>query len=149
MSSLALGQAVEHVGQLGCDLGVERGETLPELRSSDGGDTDLGEEDAAVAVGRQLEEEEVQAAGERVLGIEDPELRPQRLGQVVHDLIDGRDQEVFLRDEIVVHEPRRQPRFGRDALDRRAGDAMLHDRGAESFDDLTPAWTGETGASHR
>jgi hypothetical protein len=49
---LTFGQAVKHVGDLGRHLGVERGETFAELRTAHGGDADLGEEDAAVAVGR-------------------------------------------------------------------------------------------------
>ncbi len=149
MASLAFGQAIEHVGELGRHLGVQRGETFAELRAAHGGDADLREEDAAVAVGRQLEEKEIEPARERAFGIEDPELGSQRLGQVAHDLIDGGDQEVFLRNEVVMHEARGQTRLGGDALHRRAGDAVLHDRGAQSLDDLTAARTGETRSSHR
>ena len=71
------------------------------------------------------------------------------VAQVLDDLIDGRDQQVFLRDEVVVDEARGQAGFGGDALHRGLGDAVLQDGGAQTFDDLTAAWSGETRASHR
>jgi len=72
--SLTIGKAVEHCSDLGDDLGVERGEALAELRPPYRGDADLCEQDAPVAIGGKLDEEEVETAGERTLGIEHVEL---------------------------------------------------------------------------
>ena len=149
MSILTLGQAVEHVGQLGHDFGIERGEALTQLRPPERRHADLGEEDAAVAVGGELDEEEVETARESALGVEDTKLGAHRDGQGLDDLIDRRDQKVFLRDEVVVHEPGGEIRLGRDALNRRPRDAVLHDGGAQALDDLAATWTGETRTSHR
>ena len=147
--SLTLRKAVEHVGQLGHDLGVERGQTFAQLRPAERRHADLGEDDAAVAVGGELDEEEVEAARERVFRVEQPELRPERFGQVAHDLVDGRDEQILFRHEVVMNEARREARLGRDALDGRAGDAVFEDRREQAFDDLAAAWTREAGASHR
>jgi len=149
VSFLALGKAVEHVGQLGHDFGIERGDALAQLRPAERRHADLGEEDAAVAIGGKLDEKEIETARERALRIEHAQLRAQRLGQIAHDLIDGRDQQVFLRDEVVVHEPGREIGLGRNALDGGTGDPMLQDRRAQTLDDLAAARTGETRASHR
>ncbi len=105
MPILTLGKAVEHVGQLGHDFGIECGDALAQLGPPERRHADFGEEDAAVAVGWQLDEEEVEAAREGALRVEDTKLRPQGLCQIAHDLIDGGDQQVFLRHEVVVHEP--------------------------------------------
>lgn len=91
-------------------------------------DADLLEEDAAVAVGRHLEKQEVEPARERALRIEYVELRLDGIPCVLDDLIDGRDQEVFLGTEVVVHEPRRHPGSRGDALHRRAREPVLDDR---------------------
>ena len=79
MSILTLGKAVEHVGQLGHDFGIERGEALAQLRPPERRHADLGEEDAAVAVGRELDEEEVEAARQGALRVEHTQLRAQAL----------------------------------------------------------------------
>ena len=50
VSSLTLRKAVEHVGQLGHDFGVERGQAFAQLRPAQRRDADLGEEDALIAV---------------------------------------------------------------------------------------------------
>jgi len=149
VTALTVGKAVQQRGELGDDLGVERGEAFAELWPAERGDLDLREEHAAVAVGGELDEEEVEAAGERPLGIEDGELGPERRAQVLDDLLDGRDQQVFLRDEVVVHEARRQVRLDGDALYRGFGDAVLQDRGAQAVDDLAAPRPGEAGSSHR
>lgn len=145
----AVGEVIEKRRELGDDLLVQGGQTLAQLRAAKCRDADLGEQHTAVAVRRILDEEEVEPAGERALGIEDVELRAERRPGVFHHLIDRRDQEVFLRVEIVVHEPGREVRLGRDALHRRLGDPVLEDRGAQTFDDLPAAWSREARPSHR
>lgn len=149
MPALAVGQSVEQRRQLGDDLGVQIGEAAPQLRATERRHADLGEQHAAVTVGGQLDEEEVETAGERALGIEHVELGAERRPQILDDLIDGRDQQVFLRLEIVVHETRRQAGFLRDALDGGLGDAVLQDGGAQAIDDLAAARSRETPASHK
>ena len=149
VATLAIGQPIEQRRQLGDDLGVEIGEAPAQLRSAQRCDADLGEQHAAHAIGGQLDEEEVETASERPFGIEDVELGAQRGPEILDDLIDGGDQEVFLRLEVVVHEPRRKPGFLRDALHRRLGEAVLEDRGAQTVDDLAAARSGETPASHK
>jgi hypothetical protein len=149
VSALAVGQSAEQRRQLGDDLGVQVGEAAAQLRTAERGDADLGEEYAALTVGWQLDEEEVETAGERALGIEHVEQGPERRPLILDDLFDGRDQEVFLRLEVVVHEARRQTGFFRDPLDRRLGDAVLEDRRAQAVDDLAAARPGETPASHK
>jgi len=119
------------------------------LRAAERRDLDLGEEHAAVAVGGELDEEEIEAARQGALGIEDVELGAERRAEVLDDLLDGRDQQVFLRDEVVVHEAGGDVGLGRGALHRRLGDAVLQDRGAEALDDLPAARSRETGSSHR
>lgn len=79
MPILTLGKAVEHVGQLGHDFGIERGEALTQLGPPKRRHADLGEEDAAVAVGRELDEEEIESARQGALRVEDTKLRPQGL----------------------------------------------------------------------
>lgn len=148
-AAAAVGQAIEHRRQLADDLGVERGDALAQLGPPERGDADLGEEHAARALGRELDEEEVEAAGERALGVEYVQLRFERGAQVLDHLIDGGDQEVFLGLEVMVHEPRREARRGRDALDGRVGDAVLQDRGAQTVDDLTAPRSREARPSHR
>lgn len=149
VASLAIGKPIEQRGELRDDLGVQRREALAQLRAAERGDANLGEQHAAVAIGGELDEQEVETARERVLGIEDGELGTERAPQILDDLIDGRDQQVFLGDEVVVDETRRQIGLGGDALHRGFGDAVLEDRGAQSFDDLSAARAGETRASHR
>lgn len=149
VAALTFGQAIEHRGQLGHDLGIERCDALPELRPAERGDADLGEEHAPRALGRELDEEKVEPAREGALGIEHVELGFQRGPQVLDDLIHRRDQKVLLGLEIMVHQTRRQPRFRGDALDGRVGDPVLEDRGAQTFDDLAAPRTRETRPSHR
>ena len=144
-----IGQVVEHRRELGHDLFVQRRQTLAQLRAAEGRDADLREEHAAVPIGGVLDEEEVQPARERALGIEDVELGAERRTRVLDDLIDGRDQEVLFRDEIVVHEPGRELRLGGDALHRGVGDSVLQDRRAQALDDLATARTREARSTHR
>ena len=140
---------IEQRRQLGHDLLVQGRQPLPQLRAAERRDADLGEQHAAIAVGRILDEQEVQAARERALGIEDVELGAERRPRVLDDLIDGRDQEVFLGHEVMVHEPRRNAGFGGDALHRRVGDPVLENGRAQTFDDLAAARARETRPSHR
>jgi hypothetical protein len=147
--TLAVGQAVEQGGELGDDLGVEIGEPPAELRTAERGHADLGEQHAARAVGRQLDEEEIEPARQRALGIEHVELGAERRADLLDDLVDGRDQKVFLGLEVVVHEPGRQTRRLGNALDGRIGESVLQDRGAQTVDDLAAARSGETPASHK
>ena len=147
--ALTLRQTVEHARDLGHDLGVELGETFAELWPPNRGDADLGEEDAAIAIGGKLDEEEVEPAREGALGVEHVELGAQRNAELGDHLIDGRDQQVFLRDEVVVHEAGGQIRFRGDALDGRFGDAVLENGGAQTFDDLAAARTRQTLPSHK
>ncbi len=149
MAAVTIGKAVEQGGELGDDFGVERREAFAELRTAKGGDLDLGEEHAAVAVGGELDEEEVEPAGKGALGVQDRQLGAERRAEVFDDLLDGRDQQVFLRHEVVVHEAGGQVRLGRDALHRRLGDAVLQDRRAQSVDDLAASRSGEASSSHR
>lgn len=140
---------VEERRELRDDLLVEGCQTLAQLRAAKRRDADLGQQHAAVAVGGILDEEEVEPAPEGALGVEHVELGAERGAGVLDDLIDGRDQEVFFRDEVVVHEPGRKVRFGGDALDRRVGDPVLQDGRAQTLDDLAAARSGETRSSHR
>lgn len=149
LPALAIRKPAEHGGQLVDDLGVERSQALPELRTAERGDADLGEEHAAIALGRKLDEEEIEAAGERALGVEHLELGAERRAETLDHLIDGRDQQIFFRDEVVVHEASGKLCFGGDALHGRLGNAVLDDGGAETVDDLTTARSGQTRASHR
>ena len=149
VSTLAIGQPIEQRRQLADDLGVEVGEPPAQLWSAQRGDADFGEQHAAHAIGGQLDEEEVETARQRALRVEHVELGAQRRAEVLDDLIDGGDQEVLLRVEVVVDEACRQPRFLCNALHRRFGDAVLQDRGAQAVDDLAAARSGETPASHR
>ncbi len=146
---LTLGKAIEHGGQLRHDLGIQGRQALAELRPAERRDADLGEEDAAVAVGGELDEEEVETAGERAFRVHHAQLRAERLAQGLHDHVDGRDQEVFLRDEVVVHEAGGQVGLGGDALHGRPRDAVLQDGGPQTLDDLDAPRTGETRTSHR
>lgn len=145
----AIGEMIEQCRELGHDFIVQSCQTLAQLRAAKRRDADLGEQDAAVAVGRVLDEEEVEPAVQRALGVEDVELRAERRAGVFDDLIDGRDQEVLLRDEVVVHEPRREIGLGGDALDGGLCDPVLQDRGTQPLDDLAAAWTCEARPSHR
>ena len=149
VSMLAIRQPVEQSRQLGHDFFVQGGETLAKLRPPKRGDPDLREENAAFAVGGIFDEQEVEPAREGAFGIEHVELCAERCTQILHDLLDGRDQQVFLRYEVVVDEPGGKPRLGSDPLDRRFGNSVFQDRGPEAFDDLTPARSGEARASHR
>ena len=149
VATMTVGQAIEHRRQLGNDLAVESRDALPELRTPERGDADLGEEHAPRAVGGKLDEEEVETARECALGVEHVELGFERRAQVLDDLIDRGDQEIFLGLEVVMHEPGRQTRLGGDALDGGVGDAVLQDRGPEPFDDLTASRARETRPSHR
>ena len=149
VATLAIGQPIEQRRQLRHDLAVEIGEAPAQLRAAQRRDADLGEQHAARAVGGQLDEEEVEPAGECALGIEHVELGAQRRPHLFDHLIDRRDQEVLLGLEVVVHEPRRQTGFLGDALDGRVGQAVLQDRSAETVDDLTAARSGQAPASHR
>lgn len=149
IAPVAIGQPIEQPRQLLDDLLVQCGEPFAELGAPERRDADLGEEDAAIAIGGQLDEQEVESAGECTLRVEDVELRAQRRAQVLDHLVDRRDEQVLFRVEVVVDEARREARLGRDALHRGLRDAVLHDGGAEPFDDLTAARAGEAGASHR
>ena len=140
---------VEERGELRDDLLVECCQTLAQLRAAESRDADLGQQHAAVAVGGVLDEEEVEPAGERALGVEHVELGTERGAGLLDDVIDRRDQKVFLRDEIVVHEPGREIRFGGDALDRRIRDSVLQDGRPQALDDLAAARSRETRTSHR
>ena len=144
-----IGQVVEHRRELGDDLFVQRRQTLAQLRTAEGGDADLREEHAAVAIGGVLDEEEVQPAGERALRVEHVELGAERGAGILDDLIDGRDQEVLFRDEIVVHEPGRKVRLGGDALHRCFGNPVLQDGRTQALDDLPAARSCEARATHR
>lgn len=146
---LAIGKPVEQPRQLGHDFLVQSGESLAKLRSPERGDPDLREENAALAVGGIFDEQEVEPARERALGIEHVELCTERRTQILDDLLHGRDQQIFLRYEVMMDESCRKARFGCDPLDRRLGDPVLQDRGPEAFDDLTSTRSGEARASHR
>jgi len=149
VATLTIGHPIEQSGELAHDLVVEVGEPPAELGPAQGGDADLGEEDAALAIGRKLDEQEVEAADERALGVEHVELGAERRSEVLDDLLDGGDQQVFLGDEVVVHEAGREIRLGGDALDRCLRDPVLQDRGSEAVDDLAAARPRETRSSHR
>jgi hypothetical protein len=149
VSFLTLGQAVEHGRQLRHDLGIEGRQALPELRPAERRHPDLREQDAAVAVGRELDEQEVETANERALRVHHADFGAERLAQGFDDHVDGRDQQIFLRDEVVVHEPGGQVGLGGDALHGGPGDAVLQDRRAQPFDDLAAARSSETRAPHR
>jgi len=144
----AIGQPLEQRRQLLGHVGGERGEAAAQLRAPQCGDADLLEQDAAVAVGRDLEEEEVERPLERALGIEDVELRFQRPARVLDDLVDGVDQQVFLGGEVVMNETGGQPRLRGDALHRGAGESVPDDRRAQPVDDLAAARLSETGTTH-
>lgn len=148
MATRAVGKTVEHGGQLRHDLGVQGRETSAQLRPAQRGDADFREHDAAGAVRRQLDEEEVESARQRALRVEDVELGAQRSAQILDHLVDRRDQEVFLRHEVVMHQPGGKIRLRGDALNRRLGESVFEDGGAQAFDDLAPARAGETRASH-
>ena len=149
VSLATVGKVIEKGRELGDDLLVQGCQTLAQLRAAQGGDADLGEQHAAVAIGGILDEEKVEAARERPFGIEHVELGTERRSRVLDDLIDRRDQEILFRHEVVVHEARGQIRLGSDALDGGVGDAVLQDGGAEALDDLTAPRTRETRPSHR
>lgn len=140
---------VEERGDLRDDLLVQGCQTLAQLRATERRDADLGQQHAAIAVGGILDEEEVEPTRERALRVEHVELGAERSAGVLDDLIDGRDQEIFLRNEVVVHEPGREVRLGGDALDRCVGDPMLQDGRTQALDDLTAARSGEARSSHR
>ena len=78
MPALAVGQAVEHRGELGDDLGVQVGQTATELRAAQRDHADLREQHAPRPIRGQLDEQEVETAGERALGIQHVELGAQR-----------------------------------------------------------------------
>ena len=145
----AIGQAIEQRGDLARHVRVELGEAAPQLRPAERGDGDLLQKDAAIAVGRHLEEEEVERALEGALRIEDVELGLDGLACILDDQIDGGDQQVFLRVEVMMDQTRGHAGVSGDALHRGVGEAVLHDRGAQAVDDLPAARLGETGASHR
>jgi hypothetical protein len=147
-ATAAVGQTIEQCGELVHHFHVQRGDPPAELRAAQRGDPDLGEQNAALLVRGRLDEEEVERAREGALGVEDVELGLQRGAQVLDDLIDGGDQEVFLGDEIVMHQPGRHPGLGGDARDRGTGEPVLHDRGAQAVDDLSAPRLGETRPSH-
>ena len=149
MLARTVGKPVEQRGQLLDHLGVERSEASAELRTAERRDADLLEEHAAVAIGGDLEKQEVESALERLLRIEHVELRLDGVARVLDHLIDGRNQQVFLRLEVVMDEPRREPRLGCDALHRRASEAMFDDRFAQPVDDLPAARLRKTRTSHR
>jgi hypothetical protein len=145
----AVGQALEQGGQLRDQLGVQLRNALPELRASQRRDPDLGEQQTALAVGAELEQEEIEGAGERTLGVEDVQLGHERGAEVFDHLIDGGDQQIFLGVEVVVDQTGRHLRLLGDALHRRVGEAVLDDGGAEAVDDLPAARLGEAGPSHK
>ncbi len=144
----AFGKAIEQRRELRHDLVVQGCQTLAQLRAPERRDADLREEHAALAVGGVLDEEEVQPARERALGVEDVELGAERRARVLDDLIDGRDQEIFLRDEVVMHEPGGEPGLGGDTLHGGLGDPVLQNGRAQALDDLAAARPGEARSSH-
>ncbi len=99
-----IGRAIENAGELVHDLGVERRQAAAELRPAQGGDADLAEKNTARAIRGKLEEQEVEGACQRALGIEHVELGLERTPHVLHHLVDGGDQQIFFGDEIVVDE---------------------------------------------
>ena len=145
---LAVRQPIEQPSQLGHDFFVQGGEPLAKLRPPERGDPDLREENAAFAVGGILDEQEIEPAHERAFGIEHVELCTEGRTQILHDLLDSRDQEVFLRYEVVVDESGGKSRLRCDPLHRCFGDPVLQDRGPEALDDLTSTRSGETRAPH-
>ncbi len=149
MTIMTLGQPIEHRRQLTDDLRVERGEPLAELRTSERGDTDLREEHATVAIGRKLDEEEIESARESALRVEHVELGAQRRAQIFDHLIDRRDEEIFLGHEIVVDQAGGNAGFCGDALDGRLRDAVFQDRRPQAVDDLTAPWSSKARATHR
>jgi hypothetical protein len=92
VASLTIGKTVEEAGELGRDFRVQGCQTPAQLRSTQRCHPDLGEQDAAVAIGRELDEQEVETAGEGALGIEHVQLGAERGAQILDDLLDGRDQ---------------------------------------------------------
>jgi len=143
-----VGQPIEQRGELCDHVGGQVREPSSQLRTAQRRDADLGEEDAARAVRRELEKEEVERALEGALRIEDVELGFDRPARVVDDLVDGGDEQVFLGLEVVVDEAGGQIRLGGDALHRRFGEAVLHDRGAQAVDDLSTARLREARSTH-
>ncbi len=148
VTAYAVGQPIEQRGELRDHVCRELGESSSQLRPPQPRDADLREQHAAGAIRRQLQEQEVERALERPLRVEDVELGLDRSARVVDDLIDGGDEQVFLRREVVVDEPGGQIRLGGDALHRRLGEAVLHDRGAQPVDDLPAARLRETRTTH-
>jgi hypothetical protein len=146
---MAIGETIEEADELRHDLRVEICDATSQLRPAQRRETDLREEHAAFALGRHLDEQEVQRASERALGIEDVELGLERGTKLVDDLVDGRDQERFLRREVVVDESRRNIGGTRDALHRRALEPALHDHAAKRVDDLLAPRLREARSSHK
>ena len=145
----AIGKPVEQRRQLIRHVGGEGSEAAPELRAAQRRDADLLEEHAPIAVGGHLEKEEIERAREGALRIEDIQLRLERVTRVRDDLVDRRDEQIFLRREVVMDQSRGESRVGGDALHRRAGEAVLHDRGAQPVDDLAATRLGEARTTHR
>jgi len=144
-----VGQTIEQRRDLARHVRGELSQAAPQLRPTERRDGDLFEEDAAITVGRDLEEEEVERALEGALRIEDVELGLDRLARVLDDQIDGGDQQIFLRVEVVMDQAGGYAGVAGDALHRGVGEPVLHDRGAQAVDDLPAARLGEARASHR
>lgn len=119
------------------------------MRPAERRDPDLGEQQPALAIGGELEQEEVEGAPQGALGVEDVQLGHERRTQVLDDLIDGGDQEILFGLEVVVDETRGNLGLLGDALHRSVGEAVLDDGGAQAVDDLSAPWRRETGPSHR
>ena len=149
MLARAIGKTIEQRRQLVRHVSGEGREAAPELRAAQRRDADLLEEHAAVAVGGHLEKEEVECALEGALRIEDVELRLERVARVCDDLVDRRDEKIFLRLEVVMDESRWKAGVGGDALHRRAGETVLDDGGAQPVDDLAAPRLGEAWTTHR
>jgi len=93
VTACPVGQAIEQPGELRDHVLRQVGEPTPQLRTAQRRDADLGEQHAAVAVRRQLEEQEVEGTLERALRVENVELGLQRPARVVDDLVDGGDEQ--------------------------------------------------------
>lgn len=146
---MAIGEPIEQRDQLGHDLRVEICDATSQLRATQRREADLGEKHAALALRRHLEKQEVERADEGALRVEDVELGLERGAQLVDDLVDGGDQERFLRREVMVDQTGRHVRGPRDALYRRALEPVLDDHAAERVDDLLAPRFREARSSHK
>jgi hypothetical protein len=145
----AIGKSLEQGSKLGDHLLVQLGDALAKLWPPHRGDPDLGKEEHSLAVGTELEQQEVEGTGERTLGVEHVQLGQQRCAQILDHLIDGREEEVFLGVEVVVNQAGRDLGLLGDALYGRLGEPVLDDGGTQTVDDLPPARLREARPSHK